>query len=77
MKDTQNVTIMLLGITAVVLGAMVVSAFRAEPAYAESAGRASRYIVAPGAWSNDRDVFYVIDLASRRLNLYAVNTQTR
>ena len=77
MKDTQNVTIILLVITAVILGAMVVSAFRAAPAYAESAGKARNYIVAPGAWNNERDVFYVIDLASRRLNLYGVNTQTK
>jgi hypothetical protein len=71
MKDMQNVTITLLLISAMVLGGLLIASWNEEKAYAAaSSDRNGDYIMTAGAWSGNHDLLYVIDVPSKRLNVY-------
>jgi hypothetical protein len=75
MKNSENVTIGMLVISAAVLLAMVaVTVWLPSPAGAASAS-VSRgdYVVATGAWSGSMDLLYIIDVRAQRLNVYWIN----
>jgi len=76
MKDMQNVTIVLLLITAVILAVVLIATYQTEPAYADTPTRGGDYILGTGAWSKSRDLVYVIDRATRTINVYAANINT-
>jgi len=77
MKDMQNVTIGLLLVTAVILGAMLVSSYMTtnRTAYADTPVKQADYILGTGAWSEATDLVYVLDIAARRLNVYFMDTR--
>ena len=77
MKNTQNVTIAVLTVTACILLAMVLGSFLADRATAGVPSiKQGDYIMGTGAYSNDRDLLYLIDIAARRLNVYWPNINT-
>jgi len=72
MRNTQNITIGLLLVTAVVLGSLVVATYvnTSSPAYADTSVAKYNYIMCTGAWSKSQDFLYVIDIAQRKMNVY-------
>jgi len=78
MKDPQNITIVLLLISAAVLGAMLIASYTTldRTAYASTTARGGDYIMSTGARSGTRELLFVIDLAARRLNCYETNINT-
>ncbi len=69
-NDTQNLTIALLLVAAAALGAILIGTLADEPAYADASVRQGRYIAVTGAWSNDIDLLYVLDVPNQKLNAY-------
>lgn len=72
MKNTENVTIVLLLVTAVILGAMLIGSARAD-----TPTRFGRYILCTGAHSESKDLLYIIDVETNVLNVYEVNTNKK
>jgi hypothetical protein len=81
MKNTQNTSIVLLVITAVILTAMLISVYVGTGRSAYASGNVSvrqdRYIVATGGYDVNIDLLYVIDVENRTLILYAPNVNKR
>jgi len=77
MKDTQNITIGLLLAAAVILGAMLLSAYMTQdnPAYAVSSVKEGDYVLGSGLRSSSAELVYVIDIAVKRLNVYETDKQ--
>lgn len=73
MKNPQNLTLIILLVTAAILGAVVVGTYSTE-AYAEVSVKQGDYVMGTMAFSEARDLLYVIDIAARRLNTYTINT---
>jgi len=76
MKNSQNMTIVLLTITAVLLSVMLYQSYSDRTAYAEPSVKQGDYVMGTGAWSASTDLLYVIDVASRQLNVYFANQNT-
>ena len=76
MNDPRNLTILLLVISAAVLGGILLSTM-GEPAYAEamSASRGD-YVMATGQVGKYGDLLYMIDRRAKRLNVYSFDPQT-
>ncbi|HAU36289.1 MAG TPA: hypothetical protein DCX07_01045 [Phycisphaerales bacterium] len=71
LKNPQNLTIVLLLATAVVLAAMLLATFTTRDAQAgTSAGKQGDYIMVNGMWSGSTDLVYIVDIAARKLNVY-------
>jgi len=78
MRDTQDVTIALLIATAVILSAILLSAYRTQDpaACADTSVEHGDYLMVPGARGTTTDLLYVVDIAARRLNTYETNVNT-
>ena len=71
MKDTQNVTIALLCVSAAILVTVAAFTYNADQARAGGvASAAGEYIMFTGALSNATDLLYVIDLTKQRMIAY-------
>ena len=72
MKNTQNITLVLLMITATMLTTLLVAGYvYTEPAYGgASSAKGGDYIMATGAYNQEADFVYVLDIASNKLNIY-------
>ena len=79
MKTNENIAILLLLVSAVVLTGLLVAAYvgTGEPAYADSPDRAGDYIWVTGAIEKETDLLYVIDIAGKQLNIYQPNRATK
>jgi hypothetical protein len=78
MKNTQNITLMLLIVTTAVLTTLLVASWlHTEPAYA-AAGSAKDgdYIMAIGSYNEQSDFLYVLDIASAKLQIYYADINT-
>jgi len=74
---TQNITIVLLLVTASALTAMLLGSYLyTEPAYGYSGMMGGDYIIASGAYNAETDFVYVIDIANSKLNVYFANINT-
>ena len=75
MKNTQNVTIVLLVVTAAILTSLLVGGYLyTQPAYAGTAqSKGGDYIMAAGSYDQGTDFIYVIDIASSKLAVYYAN----
>lgn len=75
MKNTQNITIGVLAVTAVILGVLVFFSMQPQPAEAASAlPSKGSYVVATGrASGTNKEVLYVINLTSQRMVAYMFN----
>jgi len=78
MKDAQNITIGLLLGAAVILGAMLLSAYMTQDnaAYAVSSVKQGDYVLGSGLRSSSAELVYLIDIAQRRLNVYEIDKQS-
>ena len=78
MKDPQSITIGLLLATAVILAAMLVGNYATinSVAYADTPVKQGDYILGTGALTDSTDLVYVLDVATRRLNVYFANVGT-
>ena len=78
MRDSKNITIALLCITASLLTTAVLVINHAQPALAvTSESRAGDYVMVCGSISDVQDILYVVDTAAQRMNGYAVNRNSR
>ncbi len=74
MRNSQNVTIGLLLISAAVLAALLAVSWIDTPvAHAEPAIRGGDYLMTAGRISSSRDLLYVVDGAVQKMNVYTVN----
>lgn len=74
MNNSQNITIALLLVTAVVLGSLLVGSFSSTPAYAGSSSvKGADYILVPVEFTESSDLIVVIDVTKRRMNTYNLN----
>ena len=77
MQKTQNITIIMLLMTAAILSSLLVAGWLyTEPAYAGGVSRAGDYIMASGQYDADTDFIYVLDIANAKLNLYYPDINT-
>ena len=76
MKTSQNITIAVLTVSAVILlSALLGSHFgTAQQALGEMPFSQGDYMICTGAYAAGLDVVYVLHPSARRLNVYAVNT---
>lgn len=78
MNSTENVTILLLVVTAAVLTTLLVAGYLYnEPAYAAAgSAKSGDYIMVAGQYNQDSDFLYVLDIAAQKLNIYFPNVNT-
>ena len=79
MNDSQNITISLLVISAVILTALLVGTYfnTQQPAYGDTPARAGRYIGVTGAIAASRDLLYLTDVVADQLNVYGIDINTK
>ena len=78
MKNPQNVTIVLLSITAAILAAVLAGAWFDKPADAAYASVSKGdYILTPYQWADQLDFMTVIDVATHTMNVYVPNKTTK
>ena len=78
MKNAQNITIVILAVSAAILAGMLVGAGLDRSAQAGYAGISKGdYIMVPYAWNDQLDLLAVIDVANRRMNVYFPNKTTK
>lgn len=77
MKNTQNITLMLLIVTTAVLTTLLVASWlHTEPAYAGASAKDGDYIMAIGSYNEESDFLYVLDIANAKLNIYYADINT-
>jgi 6-phosphogluconolactonase (cycloisomerase 2 family) len=76
MNNSTNTIIVLLTITAAILGAILIGSYTAGPAYAETSVKQGDYIMGPIGFSNARQLVYVIDMSRNKLNTYALDKRS-
>jgi len=78
MKNPQNITIVLLAVTAAILGGVLVGTGLDRSAQAGYSGVSKGdYIMVPYTWSDQLDLMVVIDVAGRKMNVYFPNKTTK
>ena len=79
MKDTQNIAIGLLLVTAIVLAGMVVGTFvnAGGTAYADTPVKQGRYLMVTGTWTASTDFLYVLDIAAQSINVYVIDNKKK
>jgi hypothetical protein len=73
MKNNENILILMLLLTAGVLGAMFLGSYNADKAYADTPDRMGDYIMVTGAVTNSTDLLYVIDVPNKKLLVYHIS----
>ena len=77
MRDTQNTTIVLLLVSAAVLGALLIGNYTAREAAGDTSIRVAGYVMVPGAVGTDMDALYVINIPAHQLNIYVYDVRTK
>lgn len=76
MKNRKNLAIAALLVTAAILSGLLIVAGNTEPAYGRAASvKGGDYIMVAGAYSQSRDLVYVINRATREVVAYEINLQ--
>jgi hypothetical protein len=79
MKNSQNITIVLLLVTAAILTTLLVAGYvnTTQPAYAATAqSKGGDYVMTAGSLNQESDFIYVIDIANNKLAVYYANVNT-
>ena len=72
MRNTQNITLGILCISATVLATLLAFTFHADRAGAAGiASSAGEYIMFTGEVTGSMDLLYIVDLTKRKMNVYA------
>jgi len=79
MKNSQNITIVLLVVSAGILTAMLIGMHvtNTPTAQADTTVKQGRYIVSVGTWSSSTDFVYIVDIAAQQMNAYVADRQGR
>lgn len=77
MKNTQNVTILLLTISAILLGSLLLALNHSQPAHAAMAQRRNEYIQVTGQYNSSTELLYVVDLSQQKMNVYFADEQKK
>ena len=79
MKNSQNITIVLLLVTAAILSTVLALTFTgtSQQSYAETSDRYWGYIVTTGKIATTTDAMYIIDVDNKRLNAYTLHGKKR
>lgn len=73
MNQNMNAIIVLLIVTAGILGALLIASHSATPAYAGTIGmKQAEYVMGTINYSDKRDLVYVIDLNANKMVLYGI-----
>ena len=72
MKDTQTVAIVLLAVTAIILGTVLVG-MTPEPARAADATRLGNYLMATVRANGNRELVYVVNVSAQRVIVYGLD----
>ena len=70
MKDSKNVTIALLCVSAAILATVLVLTQVSTPARAEGPVKGGDYIMVTGAYNKNEDLVYIVDIAQQKMNVY-------
>ncbi len=70
MKDSQNVTIAILCVSAAVLGALLAFTTNTGRTYADVSAGAGDYVMFTAEITDSSDLLYIIDRTTRRMNAY-------
>ena len=76
MNNNTNTIIVLLAITAAILGAILIGSYTAGPAYAETSVMQGDYIMGPIGWKSSVQLVYIIDMHVNKLNTYMLNKRS-
>ena len=79
MKNTQNVLIVALVVSAVLLTGVLVASWTGTSREAKAGSEFARFwgmVGTVGQVANGSDALYIIDVDQRRLNAYIINSQT-
>ena len=76
MKNTQNITVILLLCSAVILTGLLIGSYTmtSQEARADSSQRFGSYITATGAFTKSLDLIYVLNIDMGILNVYGLDT---
>ena len=77
MTTHQNMLIVLLAVTAIVLAAAVVGVLTTEDASAQVSVKSGRYVVCTAAYSSSMELVYVLDMQTGKLNVYIADEHAR
>ena len=78
MNNPQNVTIVVLMISAAVLGGILVGSFTGttQPAYGGTLSAGGDYVAVTGSYNQYLSILYVVDVVANKLNVYVPNQKT-
>ena len=76
MRDTQNIAVILLLCTAVILTGLLIGSYTmtSQEARAECSQRFGSYITTTGAYTKSTDMVYVLNIDVGVLNVYVLDT---
>ena len=79
MKNTQNITISLLTLSAVILTAMLIGIYcnTSDQADASVTIKQGQYIMSTGTWSSSYELVYIINITTGKMTAYVYNKPTR
>ena len=77
MTTQQNMLIVVLAVTALVLGAAVANLLTTENASAEVSVKSGRYVVCTASYSTSTELVYILDMQTRKLNVYVADEHAR
>lgn len=78
MKNPQNTAIIVLTVTAAILGGMFVGAWQDNKAQASyTSVSKGDYVMFTYQWSNNVDLLCIIDVAARKMKTYSINKATK
>ncbi len=76
-KNPQNVTILLLTISAILLGSLLAGLSYTDPAQAGMAQRRNEYIQVTGQYNSSTELLYMVDLTQQKMNVYFADEQKK
>ncbi len=74
-NNNTKTIIVLLTVTAAILGAILVGSYTAGPAYADSSIMGGDYLMGAMNWKTDVQLVYIIDMNVNRLTTYRIGQQ--
>ncbi|HOD82224.1 MAG: hypothetical protein BWX88_00106 [Planctomycetes bacterium ADurb.Bin126] len=77
MTHSQNVTLVILLAVAALLSVLLIGAYTTQDARAENVMKSGRYVVCTAAYSESRELLYVLDMQTKQLNVYFADIQGR
>ena len=78
MKTSENAAIVVLIVSALMLTGLLVMLYgTSQKAYADASARSGKYTMVTGAFDNDNDLLYVVDIDKQQMNVYHTDARAR